>query len=76
MMKFTFKDYILIAIALIAFMTLCTLWYIGDMALRHDLKLIAFGVMAGATFIFIALCGKEERRWLKKGLYSPLKLSQ
>ena len=61
MMKFTFKDYILIAIALIAFILFCTLWYIGDMALRHDLKLIAFSVIAGATFMFIALCGKERR---------------
>lgn len=62
MYKFTIKDYIIIAISVIAFLVFCTLWYIGDMTLRHDLKLIAFGVIAGATFIFIALCGKEERR--------------
>lgn len=61
MMKFTLKDYILMAISVIAFLTLCTLWYIGDMAIHHDLKLIAFSVIAGATFMFIALCGKERR---------------
>jgi len=62
MYKFTIKDYFIIAIGVIAFILFCTLWYIGGPEIRHDLKLIAFGVIAGATFIFIALCGKEERR--------------
>ena len=62
MYKFTIKDYFIIAIGVIAFIAFCTLWYIGGQEIRHDLKLIALGVMAGATFIFIALCGKEERR--------------
>ena len=70
MVKFTIKDYILIAISVIAFILLCILWYIGGPAIRHDLKLIAFSVIAGATFMFIALCGKE-RRWLKRGFTVP-----
>lgn len=61
MAKFTIKDYIIIAISVIAILVFCTLWYIGDMTLRHDMKLIAFGVIAGAIFTFIALCGKERR---------------
>lgn len=65
MVKFTLKDYIIIAISMIAFMIFCTVWYIGGPEIRHDLKLIAFSVMAGAVFTFIALCGKDKRRWLK-----------
>ncbi len=62
MVKFTLKDYIIIAISAIAFILFCTLWYIGGPEIRHNLKIIAFSVMAGATFMFIALCGKDERR--------------
>ena len=61
MYKFTLKDKIIIAISAIAFLVFCTLWYIGGPEIRHDLKLIAFSVIAGAAFMFIALCGKERR---------------